>query len=207
VNIPVCCCIDKRSNKVFTTPAGPACATCRQKSRRCDRVRPICGRCVSKRLDCGGYPEKFRFCGLASRGKWKDREVPTTDKDRGEDVRSPDASREIRQADRRQADARPRQQSEKASVDGDTLIDDDALETPTRSALDPWFGSIYLTTPLHAELVHADNATLSPSPPIHLPTPEGTHEIDRILLLEETEKLLTHCKLPQVCNRRKIMRH
>ncbi|EHK19371.1 uncharacterized protein TRIVIDRAFT_125946, partial [Trichoderma virens Gv29-8] len=55
---------------------GPACATCRAKSRRCDRARPACGRCVSKNLECGGYPEKYRFCGLASRGKWKNRQAP-----------------------------------------------------------------------------------------------------------------------------------
>jgi hypothetical protein len=27
-------------------------------------------------LQCGGYPDKFRFCGIASRGKWKDRDAP-----------------------------------------------------------------------------------------------------------------------------------
>ena len=53
-----------------------ACLTCRQKSRRCDRGRPECKRCISKGLQCGGYPDKFRFCGIASRGKWKDRDAP-----------------------------------------------------------------------------------------------------------------------------------
>ncbi|CEO58722.1 hypothetical protein PMG11_03427 [Penicillium brasilianum] len=53
-----------------------ACLTCRQKSRRCDRGRPVCKRCISKGLQCGGYPDKFRFCGIASRGKWKGRDVP-----------------------------------------------------------------------------------------------------------------------------------
>ncbi|KAJ5242387.1 fungal-specific transcription factor domain-containing protein [Penicillium citrinum] len=55
-----------------------ACLTCRQKSRRCDRARPMCKRCISKRLQCGGYPEKFRFCGIASRGKWKNHKAPIT---------------------------------------------------------------------------------------------------------------------------------
>ncbi|KAJ5082142.1 fungal-specific transcription factor domain-containing protein [Penicillium argentinense] len=55
-----------------------ACLTCRQKSRRCDRARPMCKRCVSKGLQCAGYPEKFRFCGIASRGKWKNHEAPVT---------------------------------------------------------------------------------------------------------------------------------
>ncbi|KAF3398488.1 hypothetical protein F1880_005762 [Penicillium rolfsii] len=53
-----------------------ACLTCRQKSRRCDRGRPMCKRCISKGLQCGGYPDKFRFCGIATRGKWKDRHTP-----------------------------------------------------------------------------------------------------------------------------------
>ncbi|KAJ5166699.1 fungal-specific transcription factor domain-containing protein [Penicillium canariense] len=54
-----------------------ACLTCRQKSRRCDRARPMCKRCISRGLQCGGYPDKFRFCGIASRGKWKNRDAPT----------------------------------------------------------------------------------------------------------------------------------
>jgi hypothetical protein len=52
---------------------------CRKKSRRCDRSIPVCGRCTEKGLECGGYPQKFRFCGIASRGKWKNRGTPTED--------------------------------------------------------------------------------------------------------------------------------
>ncbi|THC97336.1 hypothetical protein EYZ11_003170 [Aspergillus tanneri] len=55
---------------------GPACLTCREKCRKCDRTRPVCNRCLSKGLVCGGYPETFRFCGIASRGKWKGAQVP-----------------------------------------------------------------------------------------------------------------------------------
>ncbi|GKZ64072.1 hypothetical protein AnigIFM63309_010897 [Aspergillus niger] len=58
--------------------AGAACLTCRQKCRKCDRGRPSCQRCVSKGLVCGGYPERFRFCGIASRGKWKGARIPTS---------------------------------------------------------------------------------------------------------------------------------
>lgn len=36
----------------------------------------MCKRCISKGLQCGGYPDKFRFCGIASRGKWKGHEAP-----------------------------------------------------------------------------------------------------------------------------------
>ncbi|PLB47495.1 hypothetical protein P170DRAFT_193531 [Aspergillus steynii IBT 23096] len=55
---------------------GPACLTCREKCRKCDRARPACNRCITKGLDCGGYPEQFRFCGIASRGKWKGAQLP-----------------------------------------------------------------------------------------------------------------------------------
>jgi len=36
----------------------------------------MCKRCISKGLQCGGYPDKFRFCGIASRGKWKNHKAP-----------------------------------------------------------------------------------------------------------------------------------
>ncbi|OJJ01752.1 hypothetical protein ASPVEDRAFT_41343 [Aspergillus versicolor CBS 583.65] len=61
--------------------AGPACMTCREKCRKCDRGRPSCQRCISKGLVCRGYPDQFRFCGIASRGKWKDARIPAAQKD------------------------------------------------------------------------------------------------------------------------------
>lgn len=64
-------------NLILITCTGAACLTCRQKCRKCDRGRPSCQRCVSKGLVCGGYPERFRFCGIASRGKWKGARIPT----------------------------------------------------------------------------------------------------------------------------------
>ncbi|KAL4920048.1 fungal-specific transcription factor domain-containing protein [Aspergillus aurantiobrunneus] len=60
--------------------AGPACMTCREKCRKCDRGRPSCQRCISKGLECRGYPDQFRFCGIASRGKWKNARIPAADK-------------------------------------------------------------------------------------------------------------------------------
>jgi hypothetical protein len=39
----------------------PACGTCRKKSRRCDRKRPICDRCRTRGLHCEGYPPRFQF--------------------------------------------------------------------------------------------------------------------------------------------------
>ncbi|KAL4973427.1 fungal-specific transcription factor domain-containing protein [Aspergillus desertorum] len=63
--------------------AGPACMTCREKCRKCDRGRPSCQRCISKGLVCRGYPDQFRFCGIASRGKWKNARIPVVDKELG----------------------------------------------------------------------------------------------------------------------------
>ncbi|KAL2856438.1 fungal-specific transcription factor domain-containing protein [Aspergillus pseudoustus] len=60
--------------------AGPACMTCREKCRKCDRGRPSCQRCISKGLVCQGYPDQFRFCGIASRGKWKNARIPVSEK-------------------------------------------------------------------------------------------------------------------------------
>ncbi|KAL2863388.1 uncharacterized protein BJX67DRAFT_261123 [Aspergillus lucknowensis] len=59
--------------------AGPACMTCREKCRKCDRARPSCQRCISRGLECRGYPDQFRFCGIASRGKWKNARIPASD--------------------------------------------------------------------------------------------------------------------------------
>ncbi|CAG8044594.1 unnamed protein product [Penicillium salamii] len=65
-------------NHAFDTHSiGPACITCREKCRKCDRTKPVCQRCISKGLECKGYPDKFRFAGLATRGKWKNRAVPS----------------------------------------------------------------------------------------------------------------------------------
>jgi hypothetical protein len=133
--------------------------------------------------------------------------VPTTDDDKDEDKDdgSQDTSQPlqaIRQVEKHQVDARPEQQDGYVSVDGDTRMDDDTLETPlTGSTLEPSVGSLYLAASLHAETLPADNPDLSPSLlPSHLSTPGSAHELDHILISGETEKLLTHCKLPRVCN-------
>ncbi|KAJ5317143.1 hypothetical protein N7508_001651 [Penicillium antarcticum] len=57
--------------------SGPACITCREKCRKCDRTQPSCQRCISKGLECKGYPEKYRFVRLTTWGKWKGRAFPT----------------------------------------------------------------------------------------------------------------------------------
>lgn len=63
--------------------SGPACITCREKCRKCDRTKPICQRCKNKGLECKGFPEKFRFAGLATRGRWKNRAVPSDARNQG----------------------------------------------------------------------------------------------------------------------------
>ncbi|RDW88299.1 hypothetical protein BP6252_00331 [Coleophoma cylindrospora] len=56
--------------------AEKACTTCRRKCRKCDRSQPACRRCATKGLLCEGYPDKFKFVGIATRGKWKGLEKP-----------------------------------------------------------------------------------------------------------------------------------
>ena len=45
--------------------------TLRVQCRKCDRGQPSCRRCATKGFVCGGYPPKYKFIGVASRGKWK----------------------------------------------------------------------------------------------------------------------------------------
>ncbi|KAF2757789.1 hypothetical protein EJ05DRAFT_493356 [Pseudovirgaria hyperparasitica] len=45
--------------------ANPVCGTCRRKSRRCDRGKPSCQRCISKGLLCEGYETKFKVYDVA----------------------------------------------------------------------------------------------------------------------------------------------
>ncbi|KAF2726971.1 hypothetical protein EJ04DRAFT_539190 [Polyplosphaeria fusca] len=53
----------------------PACATCRRKSRRCDRRRPHCLRCISKGLECEGYPLCFKMYNVKTQTSYKSRKA------------------------------------------------------------------------------------------------------------------------------------
>ncbi|SPJ90438.1 uncharacterized protein FTOL_13319 [Fusarium torulosum] len=48
-------------SRVNYADASLSCGTCRKKSRKCDRKRPICDRCRTKGLHCEGYPPRFQF--------------------------------------------------------------------------------------------------------------------------------------------------
>lgn len=48
---------------------GPVCDTCRKKSRKCDRARPSCTRCIVKGLVCEGYPTTFKIYDHTTRQK------------------------------------------------------------------------------------------------------------------------------------------
>ncbi|KAJ6188778.1 hypothetical protein N7519_003686 [Penicillium mononematosum] len=92
---------------------GPACITCREKCRKCDRTKPVCQRCITKGLECKGYPDKFRFAGIATRGKWKNRAVPTVSRDHavrtqpGTGTDHPDTSHEESESDQQHPSALP----------------------------------------------------------------------------------------------------
>lgn len=51
----------KKCLLTFQLITEPACGTCRKKSRKCDRKRPICDRCRTRGLHCEGYPPRFQF--------------------------------------------------------------------------------------------------------------------------------------------------
>ncbi|KAJ5107335.1 hypothetical protein N7456_004010 [Penicillium angulare] len=55
----------------------PACLTCREKCRRCDRGKPTCGRCATKGLGCM-YPNKFRFHSVSAPAKQNNRNHEST---------------------------------------------------------------------------------------------------------------------------------
>jgi hypothetical protein len=47
----------------------PVCGTCRRKSRKCDREKPQCRRCLSKGLVCEGYETRFKIYDVNSGSK------------------------------------------------------------------------------------------------------------------------------------------
>ncbi|KAJ5836000.1 hypothetical protein N7447_002026 [Penicillium robsamsonii] len=132
---------------------GPACITCREKCRKCDRTKPVCQRCVTKGLECKGYPEKFRFAGIATRGKWKNRAVPT--------------------------------------VSRDTVPNQPDIGTNHPNASHKDFDRQYPSA-----LTSCEDQNVEPLPILDhsRPQPEGRAvELDDLLILEQTELLLTHC--------------
>ncbi|KAH8702250.1 fungal-specific transcription factor domain-containing protein [Talaromyces proteolyticus] len=153
--------------------AGPACATCRAKSRRCDRGRPICRRCITKGLQCGGYPDKFRFCGLASRGKWKDRDAPTGDQE------YPSSNNSLPLRDRRGS------QKESAEKQGTRTEREDVTQEGDFPGSLPT-----IATPDSTDNMPYQGLSISPSP--QSLTSDDQSQIDKILVSTETETLLTH---------------
>ncbi|KAI9929313.1 hypothetical protein ASPWEDRAFT_173034 [Aspergillus wentii DTO 134E9] len=124
---------------------GPACATCREKCRRCDRGRPECQRCVSKGLPCGGYPDKYQFCG-PTRKKRKER--PSTDG--------------------------PAARTRRGRV---SQVDSDIPEQTVDNI------------PTRPEEISNNNGNIQPPTP-H--TARSPSEIEQVLMLEETEMLLSY---------------
>lgn len=140
--------------------------TCRQKGRRCDRVRPACNRCLSKGVICAGYPDKFRFCGPASRGKWKSLEAPSTNY-----FTNPPAST-FSPLEYEPAQTIPSPAEPPAPELSPTEPDHEDGETAS-------------------EKEEAEIALLSPM--LNL-TPDSQMEIDEIIASDEAERLISHCK-------------
>ncbi|KAJ5127339.1 fungal-specific transcription factor domain-containing protein [Penicillium atrosanguineum] len=144
-----------------------------QKSRRCDRARPKCKRCVSKGLQCEGYPDKFRFCGIASRGKWKNRDAPIPAPNAPVESSSQSSPR-ANQNDVRVDDDRPRHSTTVSNAAG--------LATPAQSLtprdqheIEKAFGAAEVKT----LLAHYDQAIC----PHQIAEADGSHNPYRLYVL------------------------
>lgn len=153
---------------------GPACVTCREKCRRCDRTRPVCRRCASKGLECKGYPDRFRFCGVASRGKWRNQGVPVA-----QPIASGPQTRQRRKAASRQArrDVSPAASSPEDQHHRQTPYSSHPPDTTT------WM--------VEAAPQESDHIWRQPDSR----TGYRAVELDDLLMLDRTESLLAHCKM------------
>lgn len=69
-------CLMRRRRASPHLASDPVCGTCRRKSRKCDRTKPQCHRCLSKGLLCEGYETKFKV--YEPKPKAKQRQQETT---------------------------------------------------------------------------------------------------------------------------------
>lgn len=149
---------------------GPACVTCREKCRRCDRTRPVCRRCVSKGLECKGYPDKFRFCGIASRGKWKNQRVPIVHN-------TPSEPR-----DRQQRKTASRQARRVATLAASSSEDEPQPPSSSHSP-DTWMVEASPQEPNHVWSRPENQSG------------KRAVELNDLLMLDRPETLLAHCKI------------
>lgn len=149
---------------------GPACITCREKCRRCDRTRPVCRRCVSKGLECKGYPDKFRFCDVASQGKWKNRRIHT--------VHHTSSEPQTRQR-RRTASRQARRVATPAASPS---------ENGPQPPISSHFPDTWMLETSQQEPNHVWNRPENRSG-------NRTVELDDLLMLDRSESLLAHCKI------------
>lgn len=148
----------------------PACATCREKCRRCDRAKPTCGRCAAKGLECKGYPDKFRSRGVTAPYKRHGRKRASTNGDRV---------------------SRFEQEVPRAPDYGEVADEgswEEASPTLDHQPLASWNTEI----PREPSLSNS-----SPSPG----QPSDTVELNDLLLLEQTQRLLAYCMFPSDLNR------
>lgn len=152
----------------------PACGTCRRKCRKCDRARPFCNRCQLKGLRCDGYPPKFQFCDFVSR-----LEEPRRDsRDEEVDLFLSGSDEPQRQ--------HPNEQFRAFSV------------SPTKGESDVQTenspGQIPVLVEQQWEGESQNSPRLLPTSIPALNTSATGSTIDDILMEEETQILLVHCK-------------
>ncbi|KAL2820123.1 fungal-specific transcription factor domain-containing protein [Aspergillus granulosus] len=121
---------------------GRACRTCRRRGRGCDRRLPFCQTCEKKGLTCEGYP--IRWSGIASRGKFANKDAPILSPSVGSTFRAETKRRTSRPQsesvpDTLQGVSQPGEELE-ASYGGGVLLDEDSIASfvPSDDLTDIW---------------------------------------------------------------------
>lgn len=152
----------------------PACGTCRRKCRKCDRARPFCNRCQSKGLRCDGYPPRFQFCDLLLRPE----ELRRVSRNEEVDLFLSGSDEPQR--------GHPDEQIRTFSV------------SPTTGESDVQTENSPVQIPVSVEQQWEDESQNSPQLlPTSSPAPNISatgSTIDDILMEDETQMLLVHCK-------------
>ena len=152
----------------------PVCGTCRRKSRKCDRTRPQCRRCLSKGLVCEGYEAKFKFYRFDPALKQKQPVAAAT---------APTAAAGARVREPDTANTAPEPMAVDSSPTFDTFIPEIALDHLSFDAFDV-----------------PDSTHITGSTTESLQSPVTTDESDALRLARggviskaDAQTLLTHC--------------
>ena len=185
---------------------GPACTTCRQKCRRCDRSKPVCMRCISKGLECGGYPTTFKFYQSRARKARKSRREISSQGPSSPFQRSSHSS-----TSSRELSPEPPVPSDNFQYSTESTESNDTSAVRATEIIKRLHRSSSLLSETTAVSFHAPlNSTseLMPltsmrhdasSPAFSVESRDLANiELSELLATDRTELLLTYCKLPRL---------